>query len=149
MLKSLKALLEGLTNPGPADTPEHTLALASTALLLEIGRADQTTSEAERAAVIAAAKRAFGLADRDVDALLAQADTAVEEAVSLFDFTDVINSRCDQQQKRALVEDLWRIAYADGRLDRYEEYYLRKITDLLHVSHATLIKAKFKVEAER
>jgi uncharacterized tellurite resistance protein B-like protein len=40
---------------------------------------------------------------------------------------------------------LWSVAYADDKLDRYEEYYVRKIADLLYISHSDYIKAKLSV----
>ena len=69
----------------------------------------------------------------------------LEEAVSLYEFTAVINDQFDREQKIDLVEMLWRVAYADQELDQYEEYFVRKIADLLHVSHKDYIQAKLRV----
>ena len=45
-----------------------------------------------------------------------------------------------------IIEYLWRVAYADAYIHKYEEYYIRKIADLLHVSHSDYIKTKLKAE---
>jgi uncharacterized tellurite resistance protein B-like protein len=121
------------------------VAVAGLALLIEIARADDSSQAAERAEIVAAAERVFRLDADTVAPLLAQAEDAVEHAVSLTEFTQVVNARLDRADKLALLEDLWRVAYADGRLDRYEEYYLRKIADLLHLGHSDLIRAKLRV----
>jgi uncharacterized tellurite resistance protein B-like protein len=47
----------------------------------------------------------------------------------------------------ALIENLWRIAFADGELHHYEEHVIRRIADLIHVSHMDFIAAKLRVEA--
>ena len=39
---------------------------------------------------------------------------------------------------------LWDIAYADGRIDKYEDYTIRKISDLLYVKHSDFMKAKLR-----
>jgi uncharacterized tellurite resistance protein B-like protein len=47
-------------------------------------------------------------------------------------------------EKNNIIENLWRVAYADSYIDKYEEYYIRKIADLLHISHSNYIKAKLE-----
>lgn len=143
MWKTIQALLGDLRT---APVNELTLEVAGLALLLEIARADHNSSGEERKAVAQAAKQVFGLADAQADALIAEAETAVEEAVSLFEFTRVLNERLDREAKLRLLEHLWRVAYADGGLDHYEEYYLRKICDLLYLSHRDLIRTKLAVD---
>lgn len=139
MWKALKSLLGEWTTAGE-NKPR--LEIAGLALLLEIARADHNSTPEERKAVAAAAARVFALDGAVADALIAQAETAVEEAVSLFEFTDVLNAALDVDAKRQLLEQLWRVAYADGSVAHYEEYYLRKIADLLHLPHRELIRAK-------
>lgn len=59
-----------------------------------------------------------------------------------------MNEHFDQARKGRLIEALWRVAYADQRLSKYEEYLVRKISDLLYVPHATLLEAKYRVESQ-
>ena len=151
MLRHFKALLdEGLARLGGAQTIIDPMPLAVAALLLEVARADHTVDAAERRAVVAAIARLCKFEDEDLDSLVATAVAAVDEAVSLYDFTATINERLSRLQKLALLEMLWRVAQADGRVDHYEEYYIRKLADLLHLSHADFIRAKLRVlEADR
>lgn len=142
MWKAIQALM-GDWRTAPVTEPA--LEVAGLALLLEIARADHTSTAAERKAIAVAAAHVFGVPAAAADALIAEADTAVDEAVSLFEFTSILNKRLDLQAKSRLLEHLWRVAYADGSLDHYEEHYLRKIADLLHLSHRDLIRAKLAV----
>ena len=45
-----------------------------------------------------------------------------------------------------MIEDLWRIAYSDERIDKYEDYVIRKVADLIYVTHSDFIKSKLKVK---
>lgn len=143
MFRTLKALFDDrIATYATADEPVDALPLAVAALLFEISKADHDVHEEERKAMVAAVGTVCALEDDDIASLLETADGAVEEAVSLYDFTSVVNEHLDRDKKYELLLLLWRVAYADGRLDRYEEYYIRKITDLLHLSHRDFIRAK-------
>ncbi len=142
MWKTLQTLLGDW---GTAPVTELALEVAGLALLLEVARADHNSTREERRAIAVAAAQTFGVEATLTEALIADAEQAVEEAVSLLEFTNVLNTQLDQQAKYRLLEHLWRVAYADGSLDHYEEYYLRKIADLLYLSHRDLIRAKLAV----
>ena len=146
MFRHFKALLdEGFSRFSSAHTTIDPTPLAVAALLLEVARADHVVDEAERRAVVAAIARVCELEGEDLDTLVVTAAQAVDEAVSFYDFTATINDRLSQAQKLKLLETLWRVAQADGRIDHYEEYYIRRLADLLHLSHRDFIRAKLRV----
>ena len=66
----------------------------------------------------------------------------MDESISLYDFTSEVNEKFSREKKCELVKLLWKVAYADGRVDKYEEHYIRKISDLLNLTHGDFIKAK-------
>jgi hypothetical protein len=43
---------------------------------------------------------------------------------------------------------MWRVAYADRRLDKYEEYQIRRLAELLHVPHQAYIRAKLRAKRQ-
>jgi uncharacterized tellurite resistance protein B-like protein len=143
MLRAVKALIEDmLAGPCNPEQHRHTLQLAAAALLLEVSRADHVRDEAEQLAIVRAVKRAHALSDAEMAALLDSAETSVDAAASIQEFTRVLNEELSAEDRTALIEDMWRVAYADGRLDKYEEYMIRKIADLLYVPHSQFIRAK-------
>ena len=73
------------------------------------------------------------------------AENQAKEATSLYEFTSLINSDYDYSQKVGLIENMWRIAFSDNNLDKYEDHLIRKISDLIYVSHSDFIRAKLKV----
>lgn len=122
------------------DPHVHRLAIAQ--LLLEIARADLRTDTQESAVIRDHLQRAFELSDAEIETLVATAASRVESAVSLYDTVKIINQHLDPETKAGLIRALWKVAYADGRLDPYEEALLRRICDLLYVPHATFVQQK-------
>ena len=39
---------------------------------------------------------------------------------------------------------MWKMAFADGSIDRYEEHLIRRVSDLIYVPHVNFIEAKHK-----
>ncbi|CAN5847803.1 TerB family tellurite resistance protein [soil metagenome] len=123
----------------------HALNLATAALLVEISRADNHVSDSERAAMIEALRKSFGLDELEAQELVQLADRAADQAVSLTEFTRLLNQNLTQEDRVSIVQSLWQVANADTDIDKYEEYYVRKIADLLYVSHSEFIRTKLRV----
>lgn len=146
MFTTLRALFEQHVARFAAEPDAaHSLELAGAALLMEISRADHDVAAIERDAIKAAMAEVFHLSSDEITDIMDAAETAVDEAVSLFDFTAIINQQFSPEQKIQLLEMLWAVAYADNDLDHYEEYYVRKIADLLYISHGDYIRTKLKL----
>ncbi len=149
MLRTLKDLFGALTPPSPEQRPadaEHTLQLATAVMLLEVMRADAGISHAERLAVVDALRGSFALADDEITHLVEVAERAAKDATDWFEFTSHINTHFDVPQKVRMVEYLWRVAYADGRLTDHERHVMWRISDLLHVPHGAYINAKMRAK---
>ena len=107
-------------------------------------RADSSIGEEERKVIDHALVNHFHISASDTKELLALAEKEVDHVVSLHDFTRSINDALSREDRVKIVELLWKVAFADGVLDKYEEYFVRKIADLLYVSHKDYIQAKHK-----
>lgn len=145
MLNSLKDLLvEHLSADEPEEQREHTLQLATAALLLEISRSDTDIRKDELRLIEQRLRDCFQLDENESRALVEQAGSSVDESVSLHEFTRVINDHLSRQERVHIVELLWQVAFVDGVLDKHEEFYVRKIADLLYVSQKDFIRTKHR-----
>lgn len=144
MIKSFLTLFERQI----AEQPEaqHTLELASAALLFEVVRADRELLDAEREKVRTILTSEFKLSDTELDALLFEGEAEAENAVDLVQFTRILTQHHDLPERTAFIEQLWSVAYADDQLDMYEEHVIRRIADLMHVPHSLYVQAKLKVK---
>lgn len=145
MLKSLKDLFDTLLPPASAEPDaEHLLQLAAAVLLVEVMRADRELSDDERAAAIAALRDKFALAGDEVERLLELAHQTARGATDYFAFTSRINEGFDMAQKVWMIEQMWRVAFADGTLSAHENHLMRKVADLLYIPHGAYVNAKMR-----
>lgn len=128
-----------------AGPDQHGLQLATAALMFEMMRADDDEHPEERHTLQQALQKSFALSESETRQLAQLADREAAESVSLHQFTGLINRHFSPNEKIRVVEMLWQVAYADGRLDRYEEALVRKVADLIHVPHREFMQAKHRV----
>lgn len=119
---------------------------ATAALMIELAKADFEQDDIERQLIIAMLRDTFDIEGEHLEALMAVADTATTEASDLFQFTSLINDHYDNVQKIALLENLWRVAFADGRLDKYEEQFIRRIAGLINLPPSEFTKTKLRIK---
>lgn len=141
MINALKKLF----NDPPGDTKESIedrRNLAAAALLIEVSRADFEQSAEEEQAMGALLAETLELPEATIQTLLANADDAVDAATSLYEFTRLVNDHYSYEEKCALLGAMWRVAYADQSLDKYEEHLIRRVADLIYVPHEDFIRGK-------
>jgi uncharacterized tellurite resistance protein B-like protein len=143
MLAALKKLLS------PVEEVEQEVLLhkAAALLMFEVAQADDDFDDAEREVMLQAISRSYGLSASECQELLHVAGRESDELLSLQSLTRLLVDECDLAQRQKLLVDLWRVAYADGNIDKYEEHIIRRIADLLYVPHAGFIQAKLSAQA--
>ena len=114
------------------------------ALIIEVALADKVFDESEVTLLKEMLLKAYTLEAEDIQDLIENAEKTVEESTSLYEYTREVNDNFDYESKLNLIDQLWRIAFADGHLDKYEEHVVRKIADLIHISHNDFIHSKLK-----
>ena len=119
--------------------PERALELATAALLIEVSRADFDVSSEERLSIEEALQKSFGLGVEETSEIIALAEQEVSRAVSLYEFTRLVDQSFSPEQKKHIVGLLWDVALSDDRLEGREEERIRKIAHLLHVPHEAFI----------
>jgi uncharacterized tellurite resistance protein B-like protein len=121
---------------------DHQLHLASAALLFEVIRADLETSDSELDALKRILKEQYVIADHELEELAELAEQQSNASTSLYQFTRLINDHYDAAQKNSIICSMWKIAIADGNIDKYEENIIRRVAELLYIPHREFIKAK-------
>ena len=144
MIKNIKSFFEELLDVEEVQKHKYTAELASAALMIEISLADDHIHDDERRVIKELLGKCFQLEENDIDALIKLAEEEVDHAVSLYEFTRLLNESFSMPDKINIIENLWHVAYADSVIDKYEEYYIRKVADLLYISHSDYIQSKLK-----
>lgn len=121
------------------------IELASAALLLELMKIDGHFDERETEAIADVLANTFSLEQQTLEEIIRLAEDESHQSTSLYDFTSLVNAGYSYEQRVRLIENLWRVAYADKHIDRYEDALIRRIADLIYVNHSDFIKTKLKV----
>ncbi len=148
MLKSIQSFFsQYLELDSAVDTysPEQ-VQLATAALLVEVMLQDEQMLISEQEKVLCLLKDFFALSDERSRELYSLAESEVNNATDYYQFTKLIAVHFSQPEKIQVIELLWRVAFADNHLDAYEEHMIRRIADLIYVSHEDFIKMKLKVQ---
>ena len=151
MLKKIKGYISELGNqPSDPENQEekekNIINNACAALLIETALADKVFKAEEIDSMKNTLREVYEIDEKDLNELITESEKKVSESTSLYEYTRLINDLCDYQDKLKLINNLWAIAFADKHLDKYEEYLIRKISDLLHVSHSDFIQQKLNVK---
>jgi len=128
---------------------EHSLQLATAALLIEMMRSDTKIGDDERKAISNSIRLKFEISEEETDTLIKLAEGEIQNSTGYYEFTSLINKGFTYDQKVKVVEHLWEVAFSDAELDKHEEHMVRKIAGLIHVSHKDFIDSKLRVRDRR
>ena len=114
---------------------------AAAALMIACAKSDFEEDPDEEEVIVEILKTTFNVSDRTLDALIQLADKASTNE-GLESFTSLVNEFYTAKGKFILIENLWRVAYADGRLDKYEDQFIHKIALMTDVSNDDVDRAQ-------
>jgi len=143
MFAKLKKILAQENQP-QADGLQRQADLAAVALMVAVSNADHQVDQREVDSILQIASDTIQLNDQDVQTFFSEAERQADASISYYEFTDVINRVYGKDKRYQLIENMWRVAYADGVLDKYEDSTIRKVSELLYVAHTDFIKAKLQ-----
>jgi len=130
------------------DNAISTEQLATAALLIEVMVIDGNLDEQELQSISTTLSQMLDLSREKIDELIVLSRDEVTEATSLYQFTREINEHYDHEKKMALMTAMWRVAFADGVLDKHEEGIIRRVADLLHLLHSDYIRCKLTAKTQ-
>lgn len=145
MLRALKRAL-GAAIPDDPSVPSQErrqLHIAVAVLVHEARRADHEEGGAgESDAAVTALRELFALDAAAAEALLAEGRHKAQQLTSFYAPVSVVKREYSMEERIRLVEHLWRVSFADGLLNPYEDHYVRKIAHLLYVPNTETMLAR-------
>jgi len=150
MLQNINTFFDKYLSPAEESSTSDEIVdkihLACAALMIELCKADHSIDDVETNKISSILQSKFELPENTLKELFNLAQQEADEATSVYQFTSLINEAYDQSSKITLIQNMWEVAFADGNLDRYEEHLIRKVADLLYVSHSDFIKTKLAMK---
>ena len=151
MFEGFRKFLNEVASGGkqPAHFAPNDYRLAAAALLVHVAGIDGSISDVERDKLHSIIKKSFDLDEAETDALVVEATEAEHEAIDLYHFTSLINRSLNEDGRRRVVEMMWEIIYADGRVSEFESNLIWRAADLLGISSRERIELGRRVAGER
>ena len=133
----------------PNAITQDELRIAAVMLLVEVMMADHHIDENEKQQLLNSTMELLQISREESEELIDQAVQQHDDLVSLYGMTRLINLHFDQDKKIELIAHMWRIAYSDRQWDKYEEHLIRKVADLLYISHMDFVHARVQVQEQQ
>lgn len=149
MLNKLSNFLSAIIPPSiDSEHPDLTLQMAVAVLLIEVMRSDAECAFEEQAVIQSILKQRFLLTDAEVVQMTERGQQTSKSTNDLHQFTSLINHALELPEKVRIIEYLWQVVYADGKISAHENHLMRRLVDLLHISHGDNIAAKMRAKPE-
>lgn len=144
MINALKKWFEELSQTQVAETRHESenINLCCFSLMVITASVDSVFDNAERQTIKQLGRDLFDLDNETIDQILKDATAHAGDSTSLYEFTSLIHEHMNENEKFKLVEGLWRIAFADGQIDKYEEHVIRRVAELIYLDHARFTEAR-------
>lgn len=142
MLNKLIAFFNNELQVESEENKAEQIQQACAVLLIEVSKADYEECDNERETIRASLSAWFDLSDAKLAELIQLGEEQSKESISMYPFVKLINENYQYEQRVELLSKMWKVAYADNVISKYEDFIIRKIADLLHISHSDFIKTK-------
>ena len=134
-------LLALLTDPpvAPPDTvgaPFQRRQIAAVALLIELAQSDHRVPPEELATIERIVRERFALEAAKAARLIAAAQSQLDASLEDWVFAKAVRDGFDERERAGIIELIWEVVYADGRLARLEASLMRRLTRQLRIGEA-------------
>ncbi len=142
-------LLNWFNKPEKQNTPAllSDVETAAVILMVEIISADDHMDSSEEALLRQIIQQQLKVSPEEIEQVVHSAKQSSNASLDFYQHTKKIRDNYSIAQKKQLLEHLWSLVYADGKLDKYEDYAIRKIADLIYIPQSQFIQARNKVKS--
>ena len=133
MFEKLKKIFE--TNNSEIISVDDTLISYLVSLFVEVSRVDYKIDDKEISFIIEILAKEFNFNLDLIKEKLNIVRTS-ERLIGYHPITKYLNENFDINFKKKVVLGLWKIAFINNDLDKYEDHLVRKVSDLLYINHA-------------
>ena len=118
------------------------IELTAAVLAYEIARSDGEISKDELLVLMEEIESISAKVGKDKFEILKIIEIYSKDSISFHEFIEDINNSYSKEEKHSLLEFMWKIAYADGKLDVDEERLVRRVADLIRIKDIEVLKLK-------
>ena len=114
-------------------------------LLIHAAKIDENYSDKEKV-IIEKTILDLGAEEKEISKIMQIAEQKEEKSNQLLDFTKEVKNLNEDDKKR-IIESLWKIIYSDDTSDMYESNLMRRLTGLLYLDNKIVGEIKEKIKS--
>ena len=118
------------------------IELTASVLAYEIARSDGEIDKNELNVLMEEIKVISKKVNKDEAEIFEIIEKYSKDSVSFYEFVEDINNDYTKDEKLSLLKFMWKIAYADGKLEVDEERLIRRLADLIRIKDMDVLKLK-------
>ena len=130
------------TQPVEETKNNFEIELTASILAYEVARSDGNISESELLLLLDEIKKISYKVNKSEEKILGIIEKYSKNSVSFYEFIDDINKNYIKEDKLALIQFLYDVAYADKILEVNEERLIRRISELIKIKDIEVLKIK-------
>jgi|TARA_B100000212_G_C27314653_1_gene507354 uncharacterized tellurite resistance protein B-like protein len=124
------------------EKPNFEIELTASVLAYELARSDGEITEDELRVLMSEIQKIAKKVGKNKDEILKIVEVYSANSVSFHEFVEDINDNYSKQEKLDLLYFMWKMAYADNKLDVDEEKLIRRMADLIKIKDIEVLKLK-------
>ena len=132
---------------GKENDKNHLSLISVAALLIHSAKIDENFTLKEKS-IIKKALIEMGADKNNIDKLLEDAELKENDANQILEFTKEVKNK-SIEEKKIVIEALWKIIYSDENADIYETNLMRRLSGLLYLDSKVVGDIKEKVKLDQ
>ena len=116
--------------------------LTAAVLAYEIARSDGDIDEKELSVLMSEIEVIAEKVGKNKHEILKIIEIYSKDSVSFYEFVEDINKNYSKDEKLNLLKFMWKMAYADNKLDVDEERLIRRMADMITIKDMEVLKLK-------
>ena len=118
------------------------IELTASVLAYELARSDGEITQDELEILMNEIQGIANKVGKDKEEIFKIIQIYSEDSVSFHEFVEDINKNYSKEEKLDLLKFMWKMAYADKKLDVDEERLIRRMADLIKIKDVEVLKLK-------
>ena len=124
------------------EDPNFEIELTASVLAYELARSDGKITEDELSVLMSEIKKIAKKVGKGEKEIFKIIEVYSRDSVSFYEFVEDINNNYSKEEKLDLLHFMWKMAYADSKLDVDEEKLIRRMADLIKIKDIEVLKLK-------
>ena len=124
------------------EKPNFEIELTASVLAYELARSDGEITEDELSVLMSEIQKNAKKVGKSEKEILNIIEVYSKDSVSFHEFVEDINESYSKQEKLDLLYFMWKMDYADDKLDVDEEKLIRRMANLIKIKDIEVLKLK-------